>query len=99
MEEDGFRVRELHQVRVHGVAAERVAPRLGLSLLTHGGPHVRVHHVRTLDRLFGDLRDGEAGAPPPPPPPPPPPWPPRSPRGRSRGPSAGPCQARTPPRR
>src|SRR5947209_388626 len=48
MQEDGFRIRELHQVRVHRVAPERVAPRLRLLLLPHRRPDVRVHHVRAL---------------------------------------------------
>src|SRR2546430_3796989 len=73
MQEDGFRVRELHQVPGHRVAPERVAPRLRLLLLPHRRPHIPVHHVRALHRVFGGLRDGEAGAPPRPPPRPRPP--------------------------
>src|SRR3989442_14829043 len=90
MQEDGFRVRELHQIRVHRVAPERVAPRLRLLLLPHRRPHVRVHHVRALHRVFGGLRDGDAGAPPPPPPPPRPPPHPRGPPPPPPAPGAGP---------
>src|SRR5207302_8518853 len=62
MQEDGLRIGELHQVRVDRIAAERVAPRLGLLLLPHRRPHVGVHHVRALYCFFWGLRDGEIGA-------------------------------------
>src|SRR5690348_2330343 len=42
VQENGLRVGELHELAVHRVAAERVAPCFGLLLLSHRGPHVRV---------------------------------------------------------
>ena len=55
VQEDRLGVGELHQLRVHRVALERVAPRLGFGLLPHRRPHVRVDDVRALRRLLGHL--------------------------------------------
>src|SRR5256714_6358127 len=57
VEEDGLGVGEPHQVGVHGVALERVAPRLRLGLLPHRGPYVGIHHVRPFHRFLGHLGD------------------------------------------
>ena len=57
VQEDGLRVGELHQVGVHRVALEGIAPSFGFAFLTHRGPHVGVHDVRTLDGLLRHLRN------------------------------------------
>src|SRR2546422_1967519 len=57
VQEDGLGVGEPHQLRIHGVALERVAPRLRLGLLPHRGPYVGVDHVRPFHRFLGHLGD------------------------------------------
>src|SRR5438477_4808338 len=57
VEEDCAGGGELHQVGVHGVALERVAPRLRLGLLPHRGPYVGIDHVRPFHRFLGYVGD------------------------------------------
>src|SRR5437667_1803095 len=57
VQEDGLRIRELHQLRVDRESLEGVAPRFGLGLLPHRSPHVGVHDVGVLYGLLWNLRD------------------------------------------
>src|SRR5512135_1575171 len=63
VQEDGVGVGEPHQLRVHRIAAKRVAAGFCLGLLPHRSPHVGVHDMRALGRLLGHFGHRHPGVP------------------------------------